>query len=138
MLLAGLIINVIFLFVAISFQLYQLAIVWILAMAVFFPFFATIRQLLEHRDELAASDKVYYQSPKRKISRLFTDSFFSRLLGPAGFNKHMIHHWDPVLPFTALGKVEVFLKSCTRTKEIIQESKTTYLAAFKKLWLTRK
>ena len=138
MLWIGFVINSAFLFAAIGFKNYQLAIVWILAMLVFFPFFATIRQLIEHRDELAASDTTFYNSPKGKISRLFTDSAFSKLMGPAGFNKHMIHHWDPVLPFTALGKVELFLISCDKTKEIIQSSKTTYFAAFKKLWLTRK
>lgn len=138
MLLGGLAINGAFLFSAFWLSNYQLAIVWILAMLVFFPFFATIRQLLEHRDELAASDKAFYNSPKRKISRLFTDSIFSNLLGPAGFNKHMIHHWDPVLPFTALGKVEIFLTGCDKTKEIIRRSKTSYAATFKKLWLVRK
>jgi hypothetical protein len=50
----------------------------------------------------------------------------------------MIHHWDPVLPFTALGKVEIFLAGCDQTKEIIQRSRTTYAATFKKLWLVRK
>ncbi|HET6767727.1 MAG TPA: fatty acid desaturase [Chitinophagaceae bacterium] len=138
MLFAGLIINSAFLFAAFWFRNYQLAIVWTLAMLVFFPFFATIRQLLEHRDELANSDNTFYHSPKRKISRLFTDSILSNLLGPAGFNKHMIHHWDPVLPFTALGKAEVFLSGCEKTKEIIQRSRTTYPAAFKQLWRPRK
>ena len=138
MLLIGLILNSTFLFAAIWFNHYQLAIVWILAMLVFFPFFATVRQLIEHRDELAASDNAFYNSPKRKTSRLFTNSIFSILLGSAGFNKHMIHHWDPVLPFTALEKVEVFLADCDKTKEIIKESKTTYFAAIKKLWLSRK
>jgi fatty acid desaturase len=138
MLLAGLVINATFLFVAIWFNNYQLAIVWILSMLVFFPFFATIRQLIEHRDELAASENAFYNSPQRKISRLFTDSIFSKLFGPAGFNKHIIHHWDPVLPFTALGKDETFLAGCDKTKEIIETSKTTYFAAFKKLWLSRK
>ena len=138
MLLTGLIINSAVLFVAIWLNNYQLAIVWILAMLVFFPFFATIRQLIEHRDEFAASDKSFYNVPKRKISRLFTNSLLSKLLGPAGFNKHMIHHWDPVLPFTALAKVEAFLGGCEKTKKIIEMSRTTYPEAFKKLWLTRK
>lgn len=138
MLLTGLAINGAFLFAALWLKHYQLAIVWVLAMLVFFPFFATIRQLLEHRDELTSSDNVFYSSPKRKISRLFTNSLFSNLLGPAGFNKHMIHHWDPILPFTALGKVEVFLAGCDRTKEIIERSKTTYFAAFRTLWFAQK
>jgi fatty acid desaturase len=138
MLLAGLVVNGTFLFVAIWLGNYQLVVVWVLAMLVFFPFFATIRQLLEHRDELASSDNAFYNSPKRKISRLFTNSIFSNVLGPAGFNKHMIHHWDPILPFTALGKVEVFLAGCDRTKEIIERSKTTYFAAFKTLWFAQK
>ena len=134
MLITGIIINSTILFLAFWFSYIQFAIVWFLAMLVFFPFFASIRQLIEHRDELAGADKNFYQVPQRKISRLFTNSLFSRYFGSAGFNKHMIHHWDPQLPFTSLNKAELFLADCERTGNIIVSSKTNYFTAFKNLW----
>ena len=109
MLLIGAIINLTILFLAFYFAHWQFAITWILSMIIFFPFFATIRQISEHRDELASKDRQYYTTPKNKVSRIFSNSLLSRWFGPAGFNKHMIHHWDPHLPFTALKQAEHFL-----------------------------
>lgn len=121
---------ILYLFLMLS---WQLAITWIAAMVVFFPFFATMRQILEHRDEMAGQQKDFYTTIRGKISRLFTNSLFSRLVGPAGFNKHMIHHWDPHLPFSALNRAEKFLLECDRTHAIIDTSQTTYIYVFKKL-----
>lgn len=126
--LAGLIIN----------GYYQAVICWLLGMLVFFPFFAALRQLLEHRNELAFHEKNYYNEQRARLSRLFTNSFFSKIFGSAGFNRHMIHHWDPHLPFTALGEAERFLAESERTSMLLKSSRTTYLAAFKKLWKNRK
>lgn len=136
MLLAGILINVTILFFSIYNGYWQFALIWIAALLIFFPFFATIRQIMEHRDELALKKADFYKTPKDKISRLFSGSLFSRLLGPAGFNKHMIHHWDPQLPFTALKKAEKFLLHCQRTGPIIESSQTTYFSVFKKLLFT--
>lgn len=137
MLLAGMIINLGILAFAVYYSHWQFAITWILGMAIFFPFFATIRQISEHRDELALKEKSFYNDPKNKVSRIFSGSFFSRLFGPAGFNKHMIHHWDPHLPFTALGRAEKFLSECPRTRDIMESSRTTYFSVFKKLLSSR-
>ncbi|MDP9229221.1 MAG: fatty acid desaturase, partial [Bacteroidota bacterium] len=136
MLLTGFLINFTILFFSVYNDYWQFAIIWMSALIIFFPFFATIRQIMEHRDELAFKEADFYKSPKNKISRLFSNSLFSRLLGPAGFNKHMIHHWDPQLPFTALKRAEKFLLQCQRTRHIIESSQTTYLSVFKKLLFT--
>jgi fatty acid desaturase len=133
MLLAGTAINLLLLFFAVYHNHWQFAIIWATGMLVFYPFFATLRQIFEHRDELAFQNKNYYTDPKNRISRIFSSSLFSRLFGPAGFNKHMIHHWDPLLPFTALSRVEKFLLRCTRTRDIVESSQTTYFAVFKRL-----
>lgn len=117
---------------------YALAAVWGLSLFVFFPFFAALRQLLEHRTELATNDNAYYSTRRAKISRLFNDTVFSRLFGPAGFNKHMIHHWDPQLPFTALTRAEQFLAGCPRTKNLVESSRTSYFKVMKKLWRKKK
>lgn len=136
MLVVGLILNLIILFVFVFNNQWPLAVAWILSMLIFFPFFAGIRQLLEHRDESAGSDPAYYQTQRPKISRLFTESWASGLFGAAGFNRHLIHHWDPDLPFTALKKAEKFLSGCDQTREIIQASKTSYTKTFRKLFTT--
>jgi fatty acid desaturase len=133
MLLVGAMINLTILFFAFYTGHWQFAVSWILSMTIFFPFFATIRQISEHRDELASKERQYYTSPKNKISRIFSDSLLSRMFGAAGFNKHMIHHWDPHIPFTALKQAELFLKECARSRPILESSRTTYFTVFKKL-----
>jgi fatty acid desaturase len=137
MLLAGLGINLLILSAAIYFNHWQFAVTWLLAMLAIFPFFATIRQVIEHRNEAALNEKNFYNSKKDRISRLFSDSLLSRLIGSAGFNKHIIHHWDPHLPFTTLTRAEEFLMQCHRTRDIILSSQTTYLTVFKKMLLNR-
>jgi fatty acid desaturase len=137
MLVIGAFINLGLIIFAIYFGHWQFAIIWILAMGIFFPFFATIRQISEHRDELALKEKNYYSDPRNKVSRIFSSSFISKLFGPAGFNKHMIHHWDPHLPFTALNRAEKFLLQCPKTRPIIESSRTTYFSVFKKLLFNR-
>lgn len=136
MLVIGLFLNLTILLSFVLIDQWPIVVAWILSMLIFFPFFAGIRQLLEHRDESAGSDPAYYQTQQPKISRLFTESWASGLLGAAGFNRHLIHHWDPDLPFTALKKAEKFLSGCDQTKEIIQASKTSYIKTFRKLFTT--
>ena len=106
---------------------------WILGFGVFYPFFATIRQILEHRDELAKAGTDFYKTAHGKVSRLFTDSWLSRSFGSAGFTRHMLHHWDPQISYTRLGEIEKFLEGCEKTAPFIHASKTTYATVFKKL-----
>jgi len=137
MLAVGMLINLAILFTAFYFGHWQFAVTWVLSMIIVFPFFAAMRQIIEHRDELASNERKFYSTPKNKISRIFSDSVASRLFGPAGFNKHMIHHWDPHLPFTALKKAEKFLMDCPRSRPILESSRTTYFIVFKKLFFNR-
>jgi fatty acid desaturase len=109
------------------------AICWIFSFGIFFPFFATIRQLMEHRDELANSTTDFTKQSHGKISRLFTHTILSSSFGSAGFTRHLIHHWDPQASYTRLEDVENFLSQCTATSSIISSSKTTYGRTFKKL-----
>ena len=109
------------------------AIAWILGFGIFFPFFATIRQILEHRDELAQSSTDFTKKPHGKVSRLFIHSILSSSFGSAGFTRHMIHHWDPTISYTRLKDIETFLLSCEKTAPIINASRTTYTSTLKKL-----
>ncbi len=109
------------------------AIIWIISIGVFYPFFATIRQLLEHRDEKAKKDENFFEVNHGKVSRLFQDGVFAFFFGGAGFNRHMIHHWDPSVSYTRLADVERFLEKTESCGEIIQASRTTYLKTFLRL-----
>jgi len=133
MLLAGSVLHIIILTVAFLKGNWPFAIAWILGFGIFFPFFATIRQILEHRDELAHHANNFYKQPHGKISRLFVHTIVSSSFGSAGFTRHMIHHWDPLISYTRLKDIEEFLSTCEKTAPVIESSKTTYTKVFKKL-----
>ncbi|MCX6317382.1 MAG: fatty acid desaturase [Bacteroidetes bacterium] len=107
--------------------------IWCSGFGVFFPFFATIRQILEHRDELAHHATDFTKVAHGKISRLFVHTVLSSSFGAAGFTRHMIHHWDPQLSYTQLGAAEAFLLNCEQTAPILNTSRTSYLQTAKKL-----
>ena len=133
MLLAGFILHIIILIAAFLTNNWPFAIAWIFGFGIFFPFFATIRQILEHRDELANHTTDFNKQPHGKISRLFVHTILSSSFGSAGFTRHMIHHWDPQISYTRLKDIENFLSNCEKTSSIIQSSRTTYARVFKKL-----
>jgi len=109
------------------------AISWVAGMLIFFPFFAAIRQILEHRNESAEKNADYTRQSHGRVSRIFGSDLFSRIFGGAGFNKHMIHHWDPHISYTRLKEIETFLSDCERTRSIMNASRTGYLKTFRKL-----
>lgn len=109
------------------------ALAWLIAMLIIFPFFATLRQILEHRSERADKNKNYFKYDHGKVTRIFTSDFFSKVFGAAGFNKHMIHHWDPAISYTRLKDVELFLLDCEQTTMIVKETQTSYFKTLKKL-----
>ena len=133
MLLAGFVLHIIILTAAFLTGNWPLAIAWIIGFGIFFPFFATIRQIMEHRDELAPHTTNFYKQPHGKVSRLFVHTIISSSFGSAGFTRHMIHHWDPQISYTRLKDIEEFLTTCEKTAPIIQSSRTTYSKVFKKL-----
>lgn len=133
MLLAGFILHIIILTASFLTGNWPFAISWILGFGIFFPFFATIRQIMEHRDELAHHTSNFNKQPHGKVSRLFVHTLVSSSFGSAGFTRHMIHHWDPLISYTRLKDIEEFLTTCEKTAPVIRSSKTTYTKVFKKL-----
>ena len=133
MLLAGFVLHIILITAAFLTGNWPFAIAWILGFGIFFPFFATIRQILEHRDELAHHATNFYKQHHGKVSRLFVHTLVSSSFGSAGFTRHMIHHWDPLISYTRLKDIEDFLTTCEKTASIIRSSRTTYAGVFKKL-----
>ncbi len=134
MLLAGILLNASILVGAFLLGCWQASITWLLAMLVCFPFFASLRQLLEHRDEGAKQETDFEKVPHGKVSRIFKNSFFSNTFGGAGFNKHMLHHWDPQVSYTNYAEVEKFLLLSPQCRSIIRKSQTTYWEIFTKLF----
>jgi fatty acid desaturase len=98
------------------------AISWVIGMGMFFPFFAAIRQLLEHRP----ADNVPDGSA---TTRLFSDGLLAHFFGGAGFNRHLLHHLEPQISYTRLAEFEQFL-SGTELKAWLDARRTTYSVAF--------
>jgi fatty acid desaturase len=133
MLLAGIFFHLLILAASALTHHWLFALAWVLGFGIFFPFFATIRQVLEHRDELAHHATDFYKQPHGKVSRLFVHSLISSSFGSAGFTRHLVHHWDPLISYTRLKDIEDFLSESERTTAIISQSKTTYGSVLKKL-----
>ena len=109
---------------------WALAVTWLTALIVVFPLLATIRQIMEHRDVAASGEVDYKETDHGKVNRLFGNGILDSSFGAAGFNKHLLHHWDPTISYTCLDKVEQFLSSCPETSAIISNNKTSYLKTF--------
>ncbi|WP_353778103.1 fatty acid desaturase [Winogradskyella sp. 3972H.M.0a.05] len=129
-LLYGALFNMIIIAFLVLNSLYFTALVWIITIGVFYPFFASIRQIMEHRDEKADKNVDFRQINHGKVSRLFREGVFSYFFGGAGFNRHLIHHWDPQISYTRLKEVEAFLEQTDACGTIIKASKTTYFKTF--------
>lgn len=104
------------------------ALAWIGGVGIMFPFFATLRPLLEHRR--AASDDALLGGDRDAVTRLFTDGPFARIFGGAGFTRHMLHHWEPQVSYTRLAELEAYLAR-TSIGPILDARRTTYWRAFR-------
>jgi fatty acid desaturase len=98
------------------------ALAWVGGMAIFFPFFATMRQLLEHRPAAG-------EGGHQAVTRLFGDGPFSALFGVAGFNRHMLHHLEPQVSCTRLADLEDYLMTTSARAEL-DARRSTYWGAF--------
>jgi fatty acid desaturase len=110
------------------------ALAWILGMGMAFPFFGSLRQLLEHRDDAAPSTADFRTQNHGAYTRLFGDDLFSATFGGAGFNRHLLHHWEPQVSYTNLLELEAFLQG-TEIRRIMDLRRATYFEAFRRLWL---
>jgi fatty acid desaturase len=108
-------------------------IAWILGVTAFFPLFASLRQVLEHRSFDADPSADYFRIDHGALSRIFGSGPFSSTFGGAGFNRHLIHHFDPSVSCTQLAAVEAFLLK-SNASEAVLSSRTTYLKTFVQLF----
>lgn len=109
---------------------------WFIGVGALIPLFGSVRQILEHRMDDARSDIDYSRVDQGACTRLFGDSFLAKLVGASGFNRHLLHHWDPQIPYTRLPELERFL-STTQVGTILDRRRTTYRAAFRQLFVRK-
>ena len=114
---------------AVATEQYALALAWILGTLSVMPLFVSLRQLLEHRSEDADAHVDYATVDHGAVNRLFGDGPLASTLGGAGFNRHLLHHWEPQISYTRLGEVERYLMR-TDAAQALQERRSTYLETF--------
>jgi fatty acid desaturase len=129
--LAAIALHVGLLLLALAFGLWFSGAAWLLGMGIVFPAFGATRQVLEHRDQPAA-DVDYRRVPHGALSRLFGDGLLASTFGGAGFNRHLLHHWDPQVSFTRLRDLERFLLD-TPLGADLQKRRTSYGKTFLQL-----
>lgn len=108
------------------------ALAWGAGLASVFPFFNAARQVLEHRDELADDSANYAEVAHGRINRLFGDGLLAQTLGGAGFNRHLLHHWEPQISYTRLADLESFVLQ-TEYAHLFRQRQTTYARVFFRL-----
>jgi fatty acid desaturase len=108
---------------------WPLAVAWTVAVVIVFPFLAAIRQLLEHRSEQAKPDADYSVVPHGAVNRMFGSGPVASTLGGAGFNRHMLHHWEPQISCTRLRDLERFLRD-TPAAHVLEQGTTSYGSTF--------
>jgi fatty acid desaturase len=102
---------------------------WVGGLLFAFPFFVSLRQLLEHRSEDADPAVDYTDVDHGAVNRLFGDGPLANTIGSAGFNRHALHHWEPNLSYTRLSDLERWLLR-TEAAPLVVNRQTTYTHTF--------
>lgn len=109
------------------------ALAWGSGVFLFGSFLSILRQTLEHRS-LEAPDGVDFKKvPHGPVNRLFGCDVFSKNFGGAGFNRHLLHHWDPNISYTCFDAMEAFLLK-TAARDEIERQRTTYWKTFREMF----
>jgi len=109
---------------------------WIASWFLLMPALTATRNLIEHRFSDSAMHFEIQKSLKgfsNSTTRIFTLDRKSRMLGSVGFDRHLIHHWDPSISAKDLEQVHRFLLT-TELASMLKDMPTTYFAAAKSLW----
>jgi len=131
--LAGLAAHIVILAATYIFGSVWLSLAWITGVGAIFPFFGALRQLLEHRDERADSKTNYFEVDHGAYTRMFGSDVFSSIFGGAGFNRHLLHHWEPAISYTNLSELEAYLLD-TDAAPLIEMRRSSYLKTFASLF----
>ena len=131
--LAGLAAHIVILAATYIFGSVWLSLAWIAGVGAIFPFFGALRQLLEHRDERADAKTNYSETDHGAYTRMFGSDVFSSIFGGAGFNRHLLHHWEPAISYTNLSELEAYLLD-TDVAPLIEMRRSSYFKAFTSLF----
>lgn len=112
------------------------ALAWIAGVGVVFPFFGALRQLLEHRSLEARGAVDYREVDHGAYTRMFGKGAFARVFGAAGFNRHLLHHWEPSVSYTCFDDLEHVFER-VGMGPAMDGRRTTYGAAFRALYNRR-
>lgn len=114
------------------YALENLIISWVLAIFIFAPLIARLRQTMEHRSFSADKNVDYELVEHGQANRIFGKDFFSKYLGAAGFNSHLLHHLDPSISYTRFDEMEEFLGN-TDVKNYLNVHRIGYYQCIQKL-----
>jgi len=108
-------------------------IAWVIGIVFIHPFLGSVRQLLEHRKPNASGTEDYNVVPHGPYTRVFWGGPITKLFGGAGFDRHLIHHWDASLSCTRFAEMENFLME-SQIADFYRFRTTTYWRAFRELF----
>lgn len=109
-------------------------IAWVVGVLCVFPVFATWRQLIEHRRPDADPQADYAQVAHGAYTRTFGAGVLDRLVGGAGFNRHILHHWCPQVSYTRFDELEDALCQSPTIAELLERQRSSYLDALRAVW----
>jgi fatty acid desaturase len=133
---AGAVANLAIIAAAVVTKHWAVAVAWPLAMGSVHPFVNAMRQLVEHRSFEAVSHNDYTKVPHGPNTRMFAQGPLASVLGGAGFNRHLLHHWEPQISYTCFPDLERYLLD-TPSADVFRMQKTSYLRAFGRLMRAR-
>ncbi len=110
----------------------SMAVAWLASAVVVYPFLGALRQMLEHRAIDARADFDYAVVQHGAVNRMFGTDLVSRLIGSAGFNRHLLHHWYPWTSYTRFDDLEAFFMRTPLASQI-DAARTTYWSTFRAL-----
>jgi fatty acid desaturase len=121
--------HAIILAIALSLSCYATAIAWVVAAVLIFPFLTTVRQVLEHRAIEAGCLTDFRYVTHGPVNRIFGTGLFAHFYGAAGFNRHLLHHWDPTISYTRFGDMKEFMEGTPLGPEL-RSAESGYLSSF--------
>lgn len=132
MLAAGGLANLAVMVVAAARGHWAIVVAWPLGMISVHPLVNALRQLVEHRRFDARRDVDYAQVDHGAYTRMFGAGPIASTLGGAGFNRHLLHHWDPQLSYTRFAELEAYLLD-SPVAAVFRGQTTTYARAYARL-----
>lgn len=129
----GILFNISVMLVMLYFMQWQLALSWAFGIIIIFPFITAVREVLEHRSEAARATIDYNTTEHGITNRLFGTGIIASTMGGAGFNRHLLHHWEPQISYTRLKDIEAFLAD-TELAIPVKKARTSYRRTFIRLF----